>query len=103
MLQGLFKCSVAGPNGQKDRRDQLTLSCYTADIQQLVSVYCSYSQQFLQRPLLEGLVRAVHDVGLKVVGSVVLNNIANVPDHWIVIVTPFKVLKKTENGERGGS
>lgn len=61
-----------------------------------------HSQQLLQRPLLEGLIGAVDDVWLKVVGSVVLNNIANVPDHWVVIVTPFKILKKTENGERGG-
>ena len=34
------------------------------------------------------------------VGSVVLNNITNVPDYRVVIVTPFKVLKKPENGER---
>lgn len=58
-------------------------------LQKLVTVYGFYSQQHLQRPLLEGLVGAVDNVGLKVVGSVVLNNIANVPDHWIVIVTPL--------------
>lgn len=56
-----------------------------------------YSQQLLQCPLLERLVGAVHDVGIEVVGSVVLNNIANVPDHWVVMVTPLKVLKKPEN------
>lgn len=58
-------------------------------LQKLVTIYGFYSQQLLQRPLLEGLVGAVDNVGLKVVGSVVLNNIANVPDHWIVIVTPL--------------
>lgn len=50
-------------------------------LQKLVPLSCCYSQQLLQRPLLEGLVGAVDNVGFKVVGSVVLNNIANVPDH----------------------
>lgn len=68
-------------------------------LHKLVPLSCCYSQQHLQRPLLESLVGAVDNVGFKVVGSVVLNNIANVPDHWIVIVTPLKVLKKPENGE----
>ena len=65
-------------------------------------LFCD-SQQLLQRPLLEGLIRAVDNVGLKVVGSVFLNDIANVPNHWVVIVTTFKVLKKPEiySGERG--
>lgn len=71
-------------------------------LQKLVAVHGCYSQQLLQRPLLEGLVGAVDNIWLKVVGSVVLDNIANVPDHWIVIVTALKVLKKPENGEGGG-
>lgn len=67
-------------------------------------IRCWDSQQLLQRPLLEGLVGAVDDVGLKVVRGVVLDDIADVPDHWIVIVTPLEVLKKPENAEieRGG-
>lgn len=71
----------------------------TAATRQLVTVSCRYSQQPLQRPLLERLVGAVDDVGLEVVSGVVLNNIANVPDHWVVIVTPFEILKKPDNGE----
>lgn len=65
-----------------------------------------HSQELLQCPLLEGLVGAVDDVRLKVVGGVVLNNIANVPDHWVVIVTPLKILKKAggkkQKKQRGG-
>lgn len=53
-----------------------------------------YSQQLLQRPLLERLVGAIDDVGFKVIGGVVLNDVANVPDDWILIVTPFQVLKE---------
>lgn len=34
------------------------------------------------------------------VRGVVLDNIADVPDHGIVIVTPLEVLKKPENAER---
>lgn len=64
--------------------------------------HCWDSQQLLQRPLLEGLVGAVDDVGLKVVRGVVLDNIADVPDHGIVIVTPLEVLKKPDNAEDGG-
>lgn len=30
------------------------------------------------------------------IGSVVLNDVANVPYDWILIVTPFQVLKKTK-------
>lgn len=56
--------------------------------------FVPYSQQLLQRPLLEGLVGAVHDVGLKVVGGVVLHYVADVPDHHVVLVTPFKVVEK---------
>lgn len=54
-----------------------------------------YSQQLLQRPLLERLVGAIDDVGFKMIGSVVLNDVADVPYDWILIVTPFQVLKKT--------
>lgn len=53
-----------------------------------------YSQQLLQRPLLEGLVGAVDDVGFEVIGSVVLNDVANVPYDRVLIVTPFQVLKE---------
>lgn len=65
-------------------------------------ISCWDSQQLLQCPLLEGLVGAVDDVGLKVVRGVVLDDIADVPDHGIVIVTPLEVLKKPENAEREG-
>lgn len=78
-------------------RGKFSSSCCL--LQKLVTVHGCHSQQLLQRPLLEGLVGAVDNVGLKVVRGVVLNNIANVPDHRIVIVTPLKVLKKPENGE----
>lgn len=57
-------------------------------------VRCLDSQQLLQRSLLEGLIGAVDDVGLKVVRGVVLDDIADVPDNKIVIVTPLEVLKK---------
>lgn len=60
------------------------------------------SQQLLQRPLLEGLVGAVDDVGLKVVRGMVLDDIADVPDNKTIIVTPLEVLKKPENAERRG-
>lgn len=53
-----------------------------------------YSQQLLQRPLLERLIGAIDDVGFKMIGSVVLNDVANVPYDWVLIVTPFQVLKK---------
>lgn len=31
----------------------------------------------------------------------VLDNVANVPDHWVFIVTPFQILKETEIEEMG--
>ena len=52
-------------------------------------------------PLLEGLIGAVDNVGLKVLGSVFLNNIADVTDHWVVIVASLQVLKKPEHREKG--
>lgn len=61
---------------------------------------CWDPQQLLQRPLLEGLVGAVDDVGLEVVRGVVLDDVADVPDHGIVVVTPLEVLKKPKNAER---
>lgn len=57
------------------------------------------SQQLLQGPLLEGLVGAVHDVGLKVVDRVVLHDVADVPDQRVVVVTPLQVLKKPAETE----
>lgn len=86
---------------QRKRKVELILPHYCRNSACYGFLLC-YSHQLLQRPLLEGLVGAVDNVGLKVVGSVVLNNITNVPDHWVVIVTPLKVLKKPGNGERGG-
>lgn len=65
-------------------------------------ICCWDAQQLLQRPLLEGLVGAVDDVGLKVVRGVVLDDVADVPDHWIVIMTPLEVLKEPEHAEREG-
>lgn len=34
------------------------------------------------------------------IGSVVLNDVANVPYDWILIVTPFQVLKKTKKKKK---
>lgn len=84
-----------------ERQKDGTSARPSVTLQKCIPAQCCNSQQLLQRPLLEGLVGAVDDVGLKVVRGVVLNNIANVPDHWIVIVTPLQVLKKPENVERG--
>lgn len=82
--------------GDAKKRDLLALGCHVAAEMHRVT----HSQQLLQRPLLKGLVGAVDDVGLKVVGSVVLDNVADVPDHSVLIVTPFKVLKETESRGR---
>lgn len=84
-----------------DRKKDGLSACPSITLQKCIPAQCCNSQQLLQRPLLEGLIGAVDNVGLKVVRGVVLNNIANVPDHWIVIVTPLQVLKKPENAERG--
>lgn len=55
------------------------------------------SQQLLERPLLKGLVGAVDDVGLKMVRGVVLDDVADVVDQQLLIVTLLQVLKKPEN------
>lgn len=65
------------------------------------SVFC-LSQQLLERPLLKGLIGAVDDVGLKIVRSVVLDDVADVSDQQLLIVTLFQVLKKTANPARVG-
>lgn len=60
-----------------------------------------HSQQLLERPLLEGLVGAVDDVRSEVMCCVVLNNVADVPDYQLLIVTLFKIRKEAKIRKRG--
>lgn len=90
VLQGLFEGSVAAPERRTGSLHPLVFN----QSQRFLARILGYSQQPLQRPLLERLIGAIDDVGLKMTGSVVLNNVANVLYDWILIVTPFQVLKK---------
>lgn len=101
MLQGLFKGGVGVSSRQKERQKIKKKRDKNNNKKNVnAPVRCWHSQQLLQRPLLEGLIGAVDDVGLKVVRGVVLDDIADVPDYRIVIVTPLEVLKKPKNAER---
>ncbi|TRY99491.1 hypothetical protein DNTS_023013, partial [Danionella cerebrum] len=62
-----------------------------------------YSQQLLESSLLESLVGAVHDVGLKVLRGVVLDDVTDVPYHRVLLVSPVQVLEEPEeNQQRAG-
>lgn len=98
LLQGLFEGIVTGPARQRAGANFSSLQKLSSN----VNSWSCYSQQLLQCPLLEGLIGAVDDVRLKVVRSVVLDNIADISNHWTVVVAPLKVLEKTENRKRGG-
>lgn len=87
LLQGLFESSVAGPD--KRRR-----SVHLVVPPKMPWRIRRYSQQLLQCPLLECLIRAINDVGFKATGRMVLNDVANVSYDWILIVTLFQILKK---------
>lgn len=52
-------------------------------------------QQFLQCPLLEGFVGAIHNVWLKVICSMVLDYVTDVLIDRVNVMTPFKSFKKS--------
>lgn len=88
LLQALSEGRVAAPDTRTASRHP------RGSRRSLFGRTLGYSQQLLQSPLLEGLVGAVDDVGFKVIGGVVLNDVADVSYHWILIVTSLQVLKK---------